>query len=374
MSFFESIGKALHSTWTRISLPVSNKKEIGKINQEIEEKKQELADVYASIGRSYFANHQADEAAEERDKFRSVEMVSAELNARRNALEHIQQVNTCENCSARMAPDAVECPVCGAAIAGGNQMPRDITCPYCGQVSQQTDVCTLCGANLAGVIPGGTPAMAQKAARNKTTGMITFFAGLLAAAAVCLLIFLGVKGIITGTKGNTPEGRVEAFIVSTINGRYDQSMEMIYPDVIDYFIEDEGISRRDFNNNVKRISGEYAELLKNEDVDLKDVTIKVNIDYMENLDEESLAECQASYREELGVEVTDAKILDGEVTLYHPELGEDSVYFSGYRLVKIDGKWWLHPTDPDPFSDFSDYCFEDFFEEEWDSPVAEDTD
>ncbi|MBE5778831.1 MAG: zinc ribbon domain-containing protein [Clostridiales bacterium] len=345
MSFFENIGRSVNSARSRISLSARTKREVGKLNQQIAAKEKDLNAVYGAIGRSYYANHSQDAAAEEQDKFQQLQNTTAQLNTKIEEREWVKQVAKCPACGAVMHLDAEECVVCGAAMyANVSPEPQQVSCPFCGQVSLSADVCSNCGVNLTGYQNPVASAASAKAAKNTKIGLIAFISVLAAVAlVVCLAVFGGANsGEYKG--GKTPEKAVVKLIECIEDTDFYGCFECHAPGYTEYLMEEFDVSR----SELRQLFALGSYQLKEELSASKGFKIKINSTSVEELDETDLWNIKEYYQEYYGQKVTDAKTVYADMTLIVPGEDDDTHEFT-FITVKIDGKWWID-ADSNPFN------------------------
>ena len=335
MGFFENVGKTFNSLWSRITLPVQNKLENRKLDTRIAAKEKDLNAIYTAIGRSYYANHAQDPQAEEQDKFQSIQAVAEELCVSCESKEWLAKVNKCQNCGAVMHLDVVNCVACGAPMFGESEVPQDVTCPYCGQVSADPNVCSNCGISLAGVRSSAvSPAMQQQAEKNKKTGIVAFF------SSIAVLVLLVVA--LFGGLGNSPKSIAMKFFREIKNANYVSASKCFPPQYIKSMLEDAGLTRSEHNQDLKeesrnmKSSGEWEDLKK----------LKFKVLDVEPITRDAFHEKKDEYMDEYGISITDAKNIYVEVT--GGSSGENGEIF--LPVIKVGGKWYI---DHD--------CFDNYF-------------
>ncbi|MBE5778830.1 MAG: zinc ribbon domain-containing protein [Clostridiales bacterium] len=340
MGFFENVGKTFNSLWSRITLPVQNKLETKKLDKQIAAKEKDLNAIYTAIGRSYYANHAQDPQAEEQDKFQSIQAVGEELRVTSESKEWLAKVNKCQNCGAVMHLDVVNCVACGAPMFGEGEVPQDVTCPYCGQVSADPNVCSNCGISLAGVRSSAvSPAVQQQAEKNKKTGIVAFF------SSIAVLVLLVVA--LFGGLGNSPKSVAMKYFRESVNANMLGTAKCLPPQYIKYMLEEEDMTRSEFNQELKDMSKQ----IKSSDIweEMKSMKITFKVTDVEDIDRDDFREMREDYKDEYGFKITDAKTVRVEMKIKSKEYGSHEEETT-IDVVKVGGKWYVDPESFDPES------------------------
>lgn len=136
--------------------------------------KNKLDDIYAEIGRQYFASCTEDPAGYE-EAFAQIRQLQAEIEENQSKINEIKGGRTCPYCGARNSADARFCGKCGAKLpepSPAQSAPQN----EAGQQAEETNTPQAESQNEAGQQPEGTDP-AQEAEAQPGTERTEYTAG-----------------------------------------------------------------------------------------------------------------------------------------------------------------------------------------------------
>ncbi len=158
-------------------------------------------------------------------------------------------------------------------------------------------------------------------------------------AAVVILVVVAAFFIVRGLGGSSYEKVVEKTVNSAFDGDIKALVDLLPPDLMDYIMEQEGISRSEYEteidkagtmlkNEIKSLSTEYGDDWKASQKILSETDVTGT----------DLEDLQDDYSE-LNVKVIAAKKINVEITISGSE-GQDSNTIDLY-VVKVGNSWYL---------------------------------
>lgn len=150
------------------------------------------------------------------------------------------------------------------------------------------------------------------------------------------------KGGKSGGKTAKPETVVEKFVDCFIDADVGGVFDLINPDMLDYAMEEEGMSKSDLNDMADELSEELKSMYEYvEEMTGEKLKMSYEITYEWELDEDELEDIQSEY-EDAGVEIEEGKVFEVDLTM--EIAGEEDTQTMEIVVVKIDGKWYLEPS------------------------------
>lgn len=181
-------------------------------------------------------------------------------------------------------------------------------CGKCGAENLDGAVfCKECGASLngSGKSKGAAVPKTANGKRDKKIGILV-----VVAAVVVVIILLAVL-----LGGRNYQETVEEYLDAQLSANMGAVMELIPDEVIDYMLAREGYSREDFDILLAEATEDVREQLDAYDNHFgTDWEVSYQILRAVETNEEELAELQAYY-DAIGVEVSDAKTVEVELTV-----------------------------------------------------------
>lgn len=155
------------------------------------------------------------------------------------------------------------------------------------------------------------------------------------------------KGGKSGSKTAKPETIVEKFVDCFIDADVGGVFDLINPDMMEYAMEDEGMSKSDLDDMADELSEELKAMYEYvEEMTGEKLKMSYEIADEWDLDEDELADIQSEY-EDAGVEIEEGKGFEVDLTM--EIAGEEDTQTMEIVVVKIDGKWYLEPSAMENF-------------------------
>lgn len=160
MAFFEQTGKWIMDAGQGLAQKKKNFSDVNRLNGAISGYEKKIAQLYASIGQTYYEQHREDAEPEQLPKIQEINGLLAEIARCKEELKQIKGIVKCPNCGAEVALTSNFCNVCGtkmpqeakAASEAADETaaaPETRTCPSChAPVEPGNEFCTHCGAKL----------------------------------------------------------------------------------------------------------------------------------------------------------------------------------------------------------------------------------
>lgn len=154
MAFFDELGKRLTNAGQGVAQQTKNFTDVARLNSAISDKEKKIAQLYASIGQSYFQRHKDDAGAEEAQQIAQINALFQEIAQCREEIKQIKGVVKCPSCGAEVALHSAFCNSCGARVpqaeAAEAPVPEDAQiCPNChAAVPKENLFCDHCGTKL----------------------------------------------------------------------------------------------------------------------------------------------------------------------------------------------------------------------------------
>ena len=141
MAFFEQLGKRITDAGQGVAQQTKNFADITRLNSAVSDKERKIAQLYQSIGQSYYERHSGDAEPQLQPAVEEIKALFAEIAQHKEEIKQIKGI--------------VKCPHCGAdvpfqAAAPAEEPAEDVQiCPVCGTASGKDNLfCTHCGAKL----------------------------------------------------------------------------------------------------------------------------------------------------------------------------------------------------------------------------------
>ncbi len=152
MDFFEQLGKKLTDAGQNVAQQTKNIADLARLNREISDKEQAIAQLYTAIGRAYYDRHKDDCAAEELQMISEVSALYEEISQRQEAIKKIKGITKCPACGAGVSVESAFCSVCGKQMPLAHsygETPKTKNCPNChADVDGSNAFCIFCGTKL----------------------------------------------------------------------------------------------------------------------------------------------------------------------------------------------------------------------------------
>ena len=154
MAFFEQLGKRITDTGQGVVQQTKNFADVTRLNSEVSDMEKKIAQLYTSIGRAYYEQHQEDPAPEHRQEVEEIGRLFAEIARRQEEIKQIRGIVKCPGCGANVPVQAAFCSACGTKIAPASPAAEPPAgdaqlCPVCGAASPKGNrFCIHCGAQF----------------------------------------------------------------------------------------------------------------------------------------------------------------------------------------------------------------------------------
>lgn len=175
---------------------------------------------------------------------------------------------------------------------------------------------------------------------------------LLSLVLVLSLAACGESGGKKEKSGKTPESVAEKYMDAVLDADFEKIFDLIHKDVINNGLEAEGLDKEYLQEMIDENNADMEEMFAELE---EEAGGKVKFSYevleAEELSEDMLENGQEYYEDEYDVKITDAKVVEIEVTVEFD--GDQETESFEIYVVKIGGSWYL---DIDSVSNFS-YLF-----------------
>lgn len=157
MAFFEQTGKWIADAGQGLAQKKKTFSDVTRLNGIISAHEKKIAQLYASLGQTYYEQHKEDAAAEQLPQIQEINQLFAEIARCREELTQIKGIAKCPNCGAEVSLNSNFCNICGAKLPQPAEAAAETageaaevpTCPNChAPVKEGNSFCTNCGAKL----------------------------------------------------------------------------------------------------------------------------------------------------------------------------------------------------------------------------------
>lgn len=153
MAFFEQLGKRITDAGQGVAQQTKNFADITRLNSAVSDKERKIAQLYQSIGQSYYERHSGDAEPQLQPAVEEIQALFAEIAQHKEEIKQIKGIVKCPHCGADVPFQAAFCNACGekmVSAALAEEPAEDVQiCPVCGAASGKDNLfCTHCGAKL----------------------------------------------------------------------------------------------------------------------------------------------------------------------------------------------------------------------------------
>ena len=153
MAFFEQLGKRITDAGQGVAQQTKNFADITRLNSAVSDKERKIAQLYQSIGQSYYERHSGDAEPQLQPAVEEIQALFAEIAQHKEEIKQIKGIVKCPHCGADVPLQAAFCNACGekmVSAAPAEEPAEDVQiCPVCGAASGKDNLfCTHCGAKL----------------------------------------------------------------------------------------------------------------------------------------------------------------------------------------------------------------------------------
>ena len=154
MAFFEQLGKKLTDAGQGVAQQTKNFADVTRLNSEISEKEKKIAQLYRTVGQTYYERHRDDPAPELEAQVQEIRALFAEIAQHQEEIKQIKGIVKCPSCGADVPLQAAFCNSCGAKMEPASPQAAVHTedtkiCPVCGAASpRENRFCTSCGTKF----------------------------------------------------------------------------------------------------------------------------------------------------------------------------------------------------------------------------------
>jgi len=219
------------------------------------------------------------------------------------------------------------CGKCGTQIPDGAGF-----CPSCGNA---TGAQTAAANNTTQVV---TEAPKKKVSTNTIIGIVAVAAVVVALAIILISIFAG------GSAGSgSPEAAVENYVEATFDFDIDKLLECIHEDIVNRTADEE------YDGDVDALKEELQEVLDMSKGMMGDAEFDYDIIDSTDIKGDDLDELTEDFKDEFDLKISAAAEVEFEVSIKGEMFGEEinETEEATITVVKIDGKWYIHPDDFD---------------------------
>ena len=150
------------------------------------------------------------------------------------------------------------------------------------------------------------------------------------------------KGGKSGGKTAKPETIVEKFGDCFIDADVAGIFDLINPDMMEYAMEEEGMSKSDLNEMADELNEQLTTMYEYiEEMTGEKLNMSFEIADQWDLDEDELADIQDEY-DAADVKIEEGKVFEVELTM--EVAGQAETQSMELVVVKIGGKWYLEPS------------------------------
>ena len=221
------------------------------------------------------------------------------------------------------------CGKCGTQIPDGAAF-----CPSCGNaVAAQPAV------NQAETV---TALPKKKVNTNTIVGIVAVAAVVVAVAIILISIFAG-----GGSGSGSPEAVVEKYMEASLDFDIDRLLECMHDDVIKQAADEL------YDGDVKELKAELKEDLDEAKEYMELLGSEIELSYKivdsTSIKGDNFDDIAEDFKDEFDLKISAAAIVDVEQSTSGEILGEiyDETNEMSVIVVKIDGKWYIHPEDFD---------------------------
>lgn len=133
-------------------------REIDDLNRNIQSAQVRINEIYAAIGRAFYAANSENPAPEYAQMFKDMKDTESQIDQWQTRIKFINGIVVCTNCKSDNSVNAAFCAVCGTRLPHTYTSDGANRCNNCGNIINPGQVfCGSCGAKVVSAVPQPAP-------------------------------------------------------------------------------------------------------------------------------------------------------------------------------------------------------------------------